>query len=605
MTHPARMRGFCWLVNLILYALLNMLILRVQTGSELWWKQPEPSPFLVERLLTPLNIFNFPSYIFVVAMFTALLCAVPLCIALFYNLWHALPFVLVVLLLGHNSPLSLALLAGCAFISFEPFRFKSKFIASILALLPLILYWVLFAGNNPQESALPWAVMYAPWVLAFLLVVVFFGVVIGLGHFMRYRPGIMMPVFGLTLAGTVLLFHYTIGMVERDFQADVFAYSPGNIKAFRNQNIVPLLEEERGRILKERPYLNAGLLMNQLRNEWGWAFNAAPDPGNTMLRPGSVAARELANFLAARNKALEHINAFIARHPHAPRVADALYYRGLLFDLRVDNRALRDEDTLRFYTSFPGSDSENIWNWKEVCEKYAVTDMALEARYRLAQLAAARLPAQAGESFGFSEALALLQQADAELQQRMASPGFDKTAAGWWFKHIPEVFTSPPPTISAAQLRRLEVRIGRLMDLLSKENRSGHEHHDRRLATFIGLDSRQLDYEQQLKILLSESSQPDPLMDNIELAYALLERDPKIKLRRLKELAEQYPQLDGGIQARLEYVQAILERREKEPAEAADNWRAELEKIIELRPDLFAARYARKLLPSETAAKTP
>lgn len=603
MSHPSRLRGFCWLINLVLYALLNMFILRIQTGSELLWKQPEQSPFLVERLLNPVNIFNFPSYIFVTAMFTALLCAIPLCIALFYNLLHAIPFVLLVLFLGHNPPLCLALFVGCALISFEPFRFKSKFIASILAMLPVILYWVLFAGNNPQENALRWAIMYAPWVLAFLITVIFFGVVIGLGHFMRYRPGIMMPVFGLTLAGTVVLFHFTIGMIERDFQADVYAYSPGNIKAFRSQNIMPLLEEELGQRLKERPYLNAQVEMNQLRTEWLWAFNAGPDPSITLLRPGSLSTRELTNFFTASYRAVEHIDAFIARHPNAPRIADALYYRGLLFDLRVDIRTLRDEDTLRYYTTFPSSNSEGIW--KQVLNNFDATDMALEARYRLAQLAAATIPAQTDKPFGFNEALSLLQQADTKLQERISSPDFDKPASGWWFEQMPGLFTPPPPTISAVQLRRLEVRIGRLMDLLNKENRSGHEQHDRRLATFIGLDPRQLDYEHQLKILLNESPKPDPLIDNIELAYALLERDPKIKLRRLKELAEQYPRLDGGIQARLEYVQAILERRETEPAESADNWRVELEKIIELRPDLFAARYARKLLPSETIKQTP
>jgi len=433
-------------------------------------------------------------------------------------------------------------------------------------------------------------VMYAPWVLAFLITVFFFGVVIAIGHFLRYRPGIMMPVFGITLAGMVVLFHYTIGMIERDFQADVYAYSPGKIEAFRSQNILPLLEQEVGQRLKEQPYRNAQLEMNQLRAEWLWAFNAGPDSSMTPFRPGSLSTRELTNFYAASSKAVEHIDAFIVRHPNAPRIADALYYRGLLFDLRVDIRALRDEDTLRFYTSFPSETSEQIW--KEILEKFNTTDMALEARCRLAQLIASKTD----EPYGFNEALALLQEVDVKLQERMASPDFNKTAAGFWFEQMPFVFTPPPPTISPTQLQRLELRIGRLMDLLSKENRSGHEQHDRRLATFIGLDARQLNYEHQLKILLNDSPKPDPLIDNIELAYARLERDPKIKLRRLQELAEQYPYLDGGIQARLECVLAILERRETEPAETTDNWRTELEKIIELRPDLFAARYARKLL---------
>jgi hypothetical protein len=134
------------------------------------------------------------------------------------------------------------------------------------------------------------------------------------------------------------------------------------------------------------------------------------------------------------------------------------------------------------------------------------------------------------------------------------------------------------------------------MTLINPENRSGNLQHDERLAELVSLDPQQLSYEHRLKKLQLDSPQPDPLIDNIALAHALLEEKVEQRIRLLREIAEQYPQRDGGIEARLEMVLAILQNPNRPESASTESCRSELQKIIELRPDLFAARYARKLL---------
>lgn len=601
MIYPARGRTVYWFINLILFALLNMFMVRIQLGEWIIWRAPERPDVLIPQLLSPINIFHFPIHILVVALLTALVCAIPICISLLYNLLHAVPFILTVLFLGHNPLLSLCLLISTAFVGFEPFRFKSKFIAAVLALLPIILYWVIFAGENTEAIALRWAALYSPWALAFIAAVALFGLIILIGHFLRYRPGIIMPVFGLVLAGTIMLFHHGVGMNERDYQADVLAFSPDRMQAFRSRSIVTLLERELAERTQLDPYLSPDLVRNQLRFEWRWAFRIESETNPMPLLyqnggplPTSRANQELAAFYQARTDAVEHINKFIFKHENDLRLADALYYKALMFDLKVDTRALRDKDTLRFYYNIPDPVSEKIW--QTILDKFPETDIALEARWRLARLKASRQPGQLEDPYGFATAAQWLEEADQRIQKRLATKENPLHDDNHWPEWLMPVFTPLPPTITTTDLKTLEVRVGKLMTLINPENRSGNLQHDERLAELVSLDPQQLSYEHRLKKLQLDSPQPDPLIDNIALAHALLEEKVEQRIRLLREIAEQYPQRDGGIEARLEMVLAILQNPNRPESASTESCRSELQKIIELRPDLFAARYARKLL---------
>jgi len=608
-TFPARQRIIFWLVNLILYALLNMFALRLQQGVWFQLHGPYHSGPLIEQVLYPLNILQFPSQIIVVALLTTLICSVAILMAQLYGLLPSVPFIVVVFFLGHNPILSMCLLVSCAAVSFEPMRFKSKFVSAVVCLLPQVLYWVFFSGENREQDVLRWAILYAPWALAFVMCVVFFGIVLAIGHFLRYRPGVLMPIFAALLALTVFLFHSSIGMDERDFQADVFGYSPEQITEFESRSIIDQLKEQLAQRRRQSKFLTEELILAELRSQWRWAFRiplgavAAQKydvDGAYASDPVSPANRALSDVSKAQLDAIDHIDGFIKAHRDGPREADAMYYKGLLIDMKVDHRALRDNDVLQFYFDFPSPYSQHIW--AEILSRFPSSPASIEAGRRLALLLAGRKPQGPTESFNFKQALSLLEEAQrrcAQLIQKRQQQDQEKAAAPDWYG---TVFRRPDLTIANEKLKFLQMKIARLSSLISQENRTGHLRHEDRLAAFVRLDSHEPDYyERQLAQLKRDSPQPDPLIDNIELALTLLEQDPEQKLLRLAELAQRYQDRDGGIEATLELALALLDQgndgeQTADRRTALAQSREQLLRIIKLRPDTFFARYAQELL---------
>ena len=590
-------RMSAWLLNLFLYTLLCMFYQRVQTGTWLGHKAILPGDFLIEQLLAPLNIFYFPTQIIVIALVMALICVVPILTSQLYNVLYAVPFVLVMFLLSRNLPLSFCLFVSCAAVGFRPMRFKSKFVAALLCLLPEVLYGIIFRGDNPEQNILRWAVLYAPWALALLVSVLVIGLVIGIGHFLRYRPGVLTPVFGLLLAGAVLLFHYTIGMSERDFQADVYRYSPDQIKEFQDRSIVPLLEEELAQRLKQEPYLKPELVKEDLRRQWRQAYLASRLGG--LIDLTSKASREFFMFYQAKLIALDHIDSFMDRYPQDRRLSAALFYKALLFDLSVDFTALRDEDALRFYHDIPLPESQKFWS--QLLERFAHSAESIEARLRLARIWAGQKPKKPTDSFNFPRSLDLLEEARklcaAVLQERTKPMRRHSYASSW----REDIFRKPPSPLSNEELTALQVRIIKLMTLIGKENRTGHVRHEERLAEFVGLDVHQLNYSDRLQELMMNSPQPDPLLDNIELAQALLIRDGDERIIRLSDLASRYESCDGGIEAMLELAQALLNKYHRSEYQAdrevlRTRSQELLQKICDLRPDSPLVEYARQML---------
>ena len=612
MAYPNRDRTVFWLVELILYILLNMFVLRIQHGTWLQLEGSYPAGGLIEQLLWPLNIFQFPSEIIVVALTMALLCAVPILTAQLYSLLPSIPFALVVLFLGHNPLLSLCLFVSCAVASFEPLRFKSKFVAALMCLIPEVAYWSFCGGDNPEQDVLRWIVLYAPWAMAGLACVAVFGIVLTIGHFLRYRPGVLMPVFAAVLAGTVFLFDRTIGMHERDFRANVYRYSPAHMSQFQARSIKPILEDQLDVQRERTRYLTDDTILEYLLDQWLREFGAAAAgsaqhwgsfSGNTL----SPARRSANEFGKACFDAIDHIDLFISQYPGGLREPDAIYYKALISDINVDYRALRDERVVQFYFDRPTVATNSQQLWRALLERFPETSVSVEARWRLALMLAGsepRTPAPGdAETYGFNEAQELLVEAKRrcsvliqELQQRRRESDLEPGP-------LAAIFTSPPETMSLAELRNLLLRIDRLASLIDKENRTGHPEQDRRLARFVRLDERRLDYKQQLTVLTLDSPKPDPLIDNIELAQAQLERDPDQRVVLLSELAQRYPDKDGGVGAMLALARVLLDQRHQtdrsvDRRELLIRSREQLQRIITLRPESFWADAARELLRS-------
>ncbi len=594
-----RYRYLCWAFNLLLYILLNLFYLRLHTGGWLPWQHTYEATTLTEQLLSPLSIFDYPAQIFVLGLLMALLCALPIITAQLYNLWYALPFPVVVLLCGHQQILSLCLFVSCTAVSFHPFRFKSKFVAAVMCLIPELLYVIIFSGSNPETEALRWAVLYAPWVLAFFFSLMLFGVILAIGHFVRYRPGVITPIFGLALAGTVLLFHLKIGMNERDFQAYVYQYRPETVVNLCSKDIQPLLEEEKALWEKHFYYLNPDTFEDELMQEWENNFRLS---SLTAVRnktdTEAKSVQEAQKFLQTQDDAVSNIDHFIRMYPNDRRVADAYYYKGLILDLKPDVRQLRQKRRLAFYNDIPSATSEAVW--AQLLDRFVESEVAIEARLRFAILSLQLEEEKPNYKERFQQASDLLLEAQKRCRMLMDMRK-EKERQTSSQPSMSDIFNPKTPILSDEVLIALRLRIGILAALIANENRPGDILHDKRLSEFIGLDPYQLDYETRLKALKLDAPQPDPLIDNIELAETMLRTDPEVKGLELRKLIRKYPEQDGGNQARIELAKLYLEKYNRSDNETdretlLQRGRETLTPVLNLPPESIFFQQAQELL---------
>ncbi len=593
-------RGVCllsWLFNIALYLILCSFYNRIMTGQ--FWIAGVNAEirYIIPNFLSPINIFEFPAYILLFGAFMAMIIAIPMLVSQLYNLFYALPLVLVGLLLCHDLPMSLSIFFACAAVSFDPLRFKSKFVAAVLCMAPVVFYWVVFAGPNPwQDSdALRWAIAYSPLAFAYLNCILIFGITLLIGHFTRYKPFLIVLVFLATLGVSIWQFCDRIGINERDFRAEVVSFSPKNMSEFQDRSIVPLIEKERAAIKQEQPYLSDEAIDSKIKFRWRWAFALEP----TNVTPDSEAARIRINIATAKERAIDSFKGFVERHPNSKRLAEVLYYRALTIDMIVDQRALRFEDSLRFTSEYTSEESEFLW--RAIKEKFPDSIFAIEARLRLAHLLAGKKPTNVTGTYNFDQAILLLKDNLETCKNRIelmrAESGKDQPLA----ETIDAIFLKPEPAITLAEAEQLQKRIEKLISLISLENRAGNLRHEKRLADFIMLNPSQLGYEDKLKELLLDSPKPDPLIDNIELELARITQNIDEKDIKLMNIVKEYPETDGGIAAMVELSDLLTKKisRTDKPGEKEIYSKQIIEllnKVISTRGDSYLARQAQKML---------
>ena len=593
-------RGTCllsWLFNLALYFVLCGIYNRIITG-EFWLVGVNSQiQYIIPTFLQPINIFEFPAYVIIYSWLAALILAIPIMVSLLYNMFYALPFILVNLVLCHEMPQALSVFFACLAVSFEPLRFKSKFVSSVLCMAPLVLYWAIFAGPNPwQDSdALRWAIAYSPIAFTYLNCIIFFGVILLVGHVIRYKPFTIVPFFFLALSLTFWQFHEKIGFNERDFRAEVESYSPDNMAEFQDRSIVSLVERERTAIKQEQPYLSDEAIDSKIKFRWRWAFSMEQPSGST---PDSEAARTRIAIATAKVKAIDSLKGYMVRHPKSKRIADVLYYRALIVDMRVDQRALRNEESLRFNYDFPSTESELIW--RMIQERFPGTIFAVEAKFRLAWLLAGRKPENITGTYNFDQAILVLKD-DLKLCEKIITEMEMQPQDEFFTGMFAGIFVSPKPAIDQAEAKALKERIEDFISLIGLENRAGNLKHESRLAELIMLDPSQIYYEDRLKELLLDSPKPDPLQDNIQLELAKMTIGVDQKEIALYNIVKEFPERDGGLLARIALADLLVNEigRMEMPIDK-ENYikRAQklLQEVIQLRPDTFFSVRAAKLL---------
>jgi hypothetical protein len=547
-----------WMLALAVYAVACLFWSFIVAGSFApfdFQGMVNPETWRLETyILRPLSIFAYPWQIAVLGLLMGMLAVMPPLVSQLLSFRYSLPFLLALAILANLPAFALFVLISCIAAACRPLRFRSRFIALAMCMAPQLFYWAYFGGIQNTEP-LRWGVSFAPWVCAWLTALVFAGIVLAIGHFTRYRPGLCWLLGLITLTASFSIFKYNIGFDELAYQRYVADNNPEEVVEFRDHSITESLDATMRNPQTKRYFasffypaepvmLREKLkeeIQSQLTNDrWPFWFQGQDE----------------LDFGPKRQRLLEQYERFISpaqpwwmpntvykriseRRLHSKRMPTALYFKALLSESTPELPMIMEKEVLHFYSDYPHSRCLPIWY--QLYEQFGQSSESLEARLRLARHLAGR---------GF------FQNADELLQETRSMTAVKlkelKSASGGPAGGTAIFSAFAPPAESAitvVKLTELQRQLDDLDSLISPENYTSDTATHRRLATFVMLDPHSVEYPLQLAALLSQTDEKDPLRDNVMLAKIELIKDLQLRGEQLKALWEKYKGRDGGVAA--------------------------------------------------------
>ena len=580
----------CWLLAVAAFWLSCFFWSKIVTGS--FWSfsfQVLTSPKfwrLGQCITTGVSIFEYPWQILVLGLLMGILAIVPVLISQLMSFRYSLLFILAVVFIANLPGLALCVLVSCFAAACRPLRFRSRFIAIALCAAPHLIYWGCFGGARGGDP-IEWGFSFTPWICAWLVGLGIAGLVLGIGHFTRYRPGLVWAFMSVFLLLAVVTFEIRIGFDELDYQLYVAKNGPEHTEEFHDRSITEALDET---IMHPavRRYLA------------GFFYPTEPIPLRAELKekiqiqlrfdrwPSWFIVPPELKYQDKKRWLFEQYDSFINQRAQSRRMPIALYYKALLSEYSPDINMLGQKEILHFYSDYPYERSRKIW-WSLYID-FGDSPESLEARWRIARYWAGR-----GE---FEQADKLLAEAQTMAAERLKLAEKEQTRGDTVFSPF------RPPADSAmtvSKLTELQRRLNQLRNLIGLENRTGKSASYERLARFVMLNPHAFDYEQHLDRLLGEMVDNDPLRDNILLAKTKLVADEQLRAEKLNELHKKFADNDGGMQALYElgllkislyHNEPNLEQKKENLADA----RATLTRFISLYPDSFCAEQVKKIL---------
>ncbi len=582
----------CWLLSIVVYAGVCLFWGRLTNGQFLVLNLLElfhPNQWHLGQVVTePLSIYEYPWHIAILGTLMGILAAAPLLTAQLMSFRFSIPMIVLAVFLARLPMLGAFLVLSCIAVACRPLRFRSRIISLALCMAGPMIYWAAFGGIRSSDP-IRWGISYTPWIYAWLIAMLIAGVVIAIGHYTRYRPGLVWLITLAAAAAAYLTFEKTIGFDELDFQMYVAGHNPEEQAEFHDHSLTKYLD----RILADEMRYSyfAGYfypsdkidLRKKLReeienllyyNRWPqWFVGDLP---------------EKLRYQSKRSELLAQYNYFLEKRPTSRRVPIALYFKAMLNELTPDARYFGQTEILHFYQDYPFY--ENLHIWQDLLVRFPDSPEALEARWRLAVH-------MAGQG-RFKEAQDLCGVALTLLEKEMPSFSEPAIAAG----SLTTAFGRPIQTaMTRYKLQDLRTRLLMLMELISPANQGGSEAERQRLARFVLLNPYGIQYARQIEDLLAGASAEDPLRDNLLAARARLIGDWQMRAAALREVWEKYPDRDGGIQALYELGALRLQQWKEMKAEAAKaellaEARSLLNRLIQDYPQSPYAESARRLL---------
>ncbi|MHC4395781.1 MAG: hypothetical protein ACYS1A_09010 [Planctomycetota bacterium] len=582
----------CWLLAVVVFAISCSFWSKILTGS-LWSFGFETITSLKlwhlgQSVISGVSIFEYPWQILVLGLLMGILAIVPVLISQLMSFGYSLPFILAVFFLADLPGLAVCLLISCVAAACRPLRFRSRFTAIALCTAPQLLYWGCFGGAKAVEP-IKWGFSFAPWICAWLVCLGIAGLVIGIGHFKRYRPGLVWMSTSVMLLIAVVVFDVKIGFDELDYQLYVAKNNPEQISEFRDRSITERLDETIGNPAMEKYFTSFFYpaepiaLRAELKREIQNRLSYDRWPSWFMVPP------EL-NYQVKKQQLFEQYDFFINLRSKSKRMPISLYYKALLSEYSPDIKVLEQNEILHFYSDHPYERSRKIWY--RLYSYFGESPESIEARWRIAKH-------WAGQG-RFTQADELLVEAQTKLSECLKLLEEQQPQTDTFFSP----FQPPADSIMTAfKLTELQRRLNQLHYLISAENRTDKPEANRPLATFVMLNPHSRRFAQELDGLLDKSEDNNPLRDNVLLAKAKLVADEQLRAEQLNKLHKDFRDTDGGMQALYELglLKISLWRQqddsnlEQKKGYLADA-RATLTSFIKLYPDSICTDQVKKNL---------
>jgi len=582
----------CWLLAVVAFGISCLFWSKIWTGS-LWSfnfstvTSPE-SWHLGQSVITGLSMFEYPWQILVLGLLMGILSIVPVLISQLLSVSYSLPFILAVFFLANLPAFAVCLLVSCIAAACRPLRFRSRFIAIALCTAPQLFYWGYFGGARGVEP-IKWGFSFTPWICAWLIGLGVAGLVLGIGHFTRYRPGLVWTFTSAFLLLAIVTFEVRIGFAELDYQLYVAKNNPEQAGEFHDHSITEALDTTLTNPAVKR-YL-AGffypvepiLLRTELKREIQIQLSQDRWP-SWFIVPQEI------KYQTKRQWLLQQYDLFISWRPKSRRMPIALYYKALLSEYSPETQVLGQKEILHFYSDYPHEGSREIWY--RLYREFGDSPESLEARWRIAKH-------WAGQG-RFEQADELLAEAQIRVGEQLKLLEKEQAQSDTFFS----IFRPPADSaMTPFKLFELQGKLNQLRNLISAENQTEKAETAERLAKFVMLNPHASDYARNLDGLLLQMGDDDPLRDNVLLARTKLVADEQLRAEKLNQLHKKFQNTDGGMQALYELGllrirlwrqqdDSNLEHKKKYLAET----RATLTNFIEKYPDSFCAEQVKKNL---------
>ena len=160
--------------------------------------------------IKPISIYEYPLQIIVLGILMGILAIFPVLISQLLSFRFSIPLVLCIMFIAELYLFGILVLVSCIAVASRPLRFRSRFISIALCMAPQLVYWAVW-GDYSTADPIRWGFSFAPWIYAWLSGLTMAAIVLGVGHFTRYKPGLNWVTCLLFLGIALFIFQQFIG----------------------------------------------------------------------------------------------------------------------------------------------------------------------------------------------------------------------------------------------------------------------------------------------------------------------------------------------------------------------------------------------------------